>query len=176
MNAELELRNRQLMGKLLVICAAMLGFAYLMVPMYRQICRATGIDRTRVVGLRNSQVDMSREIKVEFMASTAGGLPWRFEPLDPSVTLHPGEYKMVRYRVVNTLGRTITAHASWSTAPARAALWIQKKQCFCFTNQTLKAGETRDMPVVFRVSPDAPKDLGLITLSYTFFEAPKAAS
>jgi cytochrome c oxidase assembly protein subunit 11 len=175
MNAEVALRNRQLMGKLLVICVAMLGFGFAMVPLYRQICEATGISRTRAVGAANTQVDMTREVKVELLASTAG-LPWRFEALDHSVMLHPGEFRIVRYRVVNTLGRPITAHASWSTAPALAARYIQKQQCFCFSNQTLAAGETRDMPVVFRVSPDAPKDLGTIALSYTFFEAPKAAS
>jgi cytochrome c oxidase assembly protein subunit 11 len=175
MNAEVALRNRQLMGKLLVICMAMLGFGFAMVPLYRQICEATGISRTRAVGAANTQVDVTREVKVELLASTAG-LPWRFEALDHSVMLHPGEFRMVRYRVVNTLGRPITAHASWSTAPAVAARYIQKQQCFCFSNQTLAPGETRDMPVVFRVSPDAPKDLGTIALSYTFFEAPKAAS
>jgi cytochrome c oxidase assembly protein subunit 11 len=175
MNAEVALRNRQLMAKLLVICMGMLGFGFAMVPLYRQICEATGISRTRAVGAANTQVDVTREVKVELLASTAG-LPWRFEALDHSVMLHPGEFRMVRYRVVNTLGRPITAHASWSTAPAVAARYIQKQQCFCFSNQTLAPGETRDMPVVFRVSPDAPKDLGTIALSYTFFEAPKAAS
>ena len=175
MNAEVALRNRQLMGKLLVICVGMLGFGFAMVPLYRQICEATGISRTRAVGAANTQVDMTREVKVELLASTAG-LPWQFEALDRSVMLHPGEYRMVHFRVVNTLGRPITAHASWSTAPAVAARYIQKQQCFCFSNQTLAAGEKRDMPVVFRVSPDAPKDLGTIALSYTFFEAPKAAS
>jgi cytochrome c oxidase assembly protein subunit 11 len=175
MNAEVALRNRQLMGKLLVICVGMLGFGFAMVPLYRQICEATGISRTRAVGAANTQVDITREVKIEFLASTAG-LPWKFEALDRDVMLHPGEYRTVHYRVVNTLGRPITAHASWSTAPAVAARYIQKQQCFCFSNQTLAAGETRDMPVVFRVSPDAPKDLGTIALSYTFFEAPKAAS
>jgi len=175
MNAEIELQNRQLVGKLLVVCVGMLGFAFAMVPLYRQICEATGISRTRAVGAINTQVDTTRSVTVDFVASTAG-LPWRFQPLDRSVTLHPGEFKMVRYRVVNTLGRAITAHASWSTAPAIAARYIQKQQCFCFTNQTLAAGETRDMPVVFRVTRDVPRDIGDITLSYTFFEAPKAAS
>lgn len=175
MNAEVALRNRQLVGKLIVVCGGMLAFAFAMVPMYRQICEATGISRTRAVGAINTQVDATRTLTVDFTASTAG-LPWRFEALDRSVTLHPGEFRMVHYRVVNTLGRPVTAHASWSTAPAIAARYIQKQQCFCFTNQTLAAGETRDMPVVFRVSRDAPRDLGTITLAYTFFEAPKGAS
>ena len=175
MDAAVRLQNRQMMGKLVAICVLMVAFGYLMVPLYRQICKATGIDRTRAVGTTNTQVDVTREVKVELLASTSG-LPWKFEALDSSIMLHPGEFKMVHYRVVNTLGRPVTAHAQWSTAPQEAARWIEKQQCFCFTNQTLAPGESRDMPVVFRVRPDAPKDLGTIVLSYTFLEAPAGTS
>ena len=176
MSAAVDRRNRELVRKLLVIVVGMLGFAYAMVPMYRQICRAIGISQTRIVEPVNTQVDPSRVVRVELLANTAGGLPWKFEALDREVRMHPGELVTVRYRVTNTLGRTVTAHANMSTAPMNAARYLSKQQCFCFTNQTLAAGETRDMPVVFRVSPDAPKDLGSIVLSYTFLEAPKGAS
>lgn len=171
MNAELELRNRQLMTKLLVICVGMLGFGFAMVPMYRQICEAIGITQTRVVAPVNTQVDTSREIDVELLASSAG-LPWKFEALDRTVKLNPGALVTVRYRVTNDLGRPVTAHAIMSTAPTEAARWISKQECFCFTDQTLAAGETREMPVVFRVLAAAPPDLTRIALSYTFFEAP----
>jgi len=173
MNAELELRNRQLMGKLLVICVGMLGFGFAMVPMYRQVCEAIGLSQTRVVGPVNTQVDTSRQVKVELLANTAG-LPWRFEPVEREVTLNPGALATVRYRVVNNLGRPVTAHAVMTTAPAVAARYIMKQECFCFTDQTLQPGETREMPVVFRVSTDAPRDLTTIALSYTFFEAKKS--
>ena len=119
---------------------------------------------------------MSREVTVDLLASSSVGLPLKFEALQPSVTLHPGELTMVRYRVVNTLGRTVTAHAAWNTAPARAVRWVEKTQCFCFTNQTFAPGETRDMPVVFRLKTDVPKDLGTIAFSYTFFEVPRQPS
>jgi cytochrome c oxidase assembly protein subunit 11 len=169
--------NRELVMKLLVIVVGMLGFAYAMVPMYRQICQAIGINATRVVAAPvNTQVDASREVRVELLASTAGGLPWKFEALDREVRLHPGELVTVRYRVTNTLGRAVTAHANMSTAPLAAGRWIAKQQCFCFTNQTLRAGETREMPVVFRVTNDVPRDVETIALSYTFFELPGAAS
>ena len=173
MNAELELRNRQLMGKLVVIAVGMLGFGFAMVPMYRQICDAIGITDSRTVGSVNTQVDTSREVKVELVANSAG-LPWRFEALDRAVTLNPGQLTTVRYRVVNDLGRAVTAHATMNTAPALAARYIQKTECFCFADQTLQPGESREMPVVFRVSADAPRDLTTISLSYTFFEARKS--
>jgi cytochrome c oxidase assembly protein subunit 11 len=173
MNADLRKRNRQLMGKLIVIAAGMLGFGFAMVPMYRQICEAIGISQTRAVGAVNTQVDTTREVRVELVANSAG-LPWRFEPMEREVTLNPGALATVRYRVVNNLGRPVTAHAVMNTAPSAAARYIVKQECFCFTDQTLQPGETREMPVVFRVSADAPRDLTTIALSYTFFEAKKS--
>jgi cytochrome c oxidase assembly protein subunit 11 len=170
-NAALQQENRRLMGKLLVVTVGMLGFGFAMVPMYRQICEAIGITQTRTVGAVNTQVDVSREVTVELLASSAG-LAWQFEALERQVKLHPGEVVSVKYRVVNTLGRPVTAHAVMNTAPMEAARWIVKQECFCFSNQTLAAGETREMPVVFRVSTEAPRDLSTISLSYTFFEAP----
>lgn len=170
MNAEIALRNRQLMAKLVVIAVGMLGFGFAMVPMYRQICEAIGITQTRVVAPVNTQVDRSREVNVELIASSSG-LPWKFEAIDRVVRLHPGELATVRYRVVNTLGRPVTARAVMNTAPAEAMKWIAKQECFCFSDQTLAAGESREMPVVFRVSSDAPRGLSTISLSYTFFEA-----
>ena len=170
MNAALQQENRRLMAKLLVITVGMLGFGFAMVPMYRQICEAIGITQTRAVASStNTQVDMSREVTVELIASSAG-LPWKFEALERSVRLHPGQLVTVRYRVVNTLERAVTAHAVMNTAPAAASRWIAKEACFCFTSQTLAAGETREMPVIFRVRNDVPDDLSTISLSYTFFE------
>ena len=159
-----------LMRKLLVIVVLMLGFGFAMVPMYRQICDALGFTQTRTVGIVNTQVDTSRDVTVELVASSAG-LPWKFESIEPSVRVHPGEFQSVRYRVVNTLGRPVVAHAVMNTAPANAMKFIEKRECFCFSNQTLAPGETRELPVVFRVKADLPKDMTTISLSYTFFEA-----
>jgi len=172
---DLRLRNRQLMAKLLVIAVGMLGFGFAMVPMYRQICEALGLTQTRAVAPMNTQVDASRSVQVELLATSAG-LPWRFEAMDRVVSLHPGELTTVRYRVVNTLDRPVTAHAVMNTAPALAGKYIEKRECFCFSDQTLAAGESREMPVVFRVSPDAPASLTTVSLSYTFFEKPGKAS
>jgi cytochrome c oxidase assembly protein subunit 11 len=167
---DLERRNRQMMGKLLVVAVGMLGFGFAMVPMYRQICEAIGITQTRAVAPgANTQVDMSREVTVELLASSAG-LPWKFEALERSVRLHPGQLATVRYRVENTLDHAVTAQAVMNTAPAVGARYIAKEACFCFTSQTLAAGESREMPVVFRVRNDVPDDLTTISLSYTFFE------
>lgn len=175
MDAALAAQNRQTMTKLLVIAVAMLGFGFAMVPMYRQICESLGITQTRAVGATNTQVDAGRTVTVELLASSAG-LPWRFEPLEREVRLHPGQLVTVNYRVVNTLGRPVTAHAVMNAAPSNAGRYIEKQACFCFSNQTLAAGEERVMPVVFLVSPQAPKDMSTISLSYTFFEQPGSAT
>lgn len=171
MNAEIQLRNRQLMGKLVVIALGMLAFGFAMVPMYRQICEALGITQTRAVAASNTQVDTSRRVNVELLASSSG-LPWRFEALDRTVSPHPGELVTVRYRVVNTLDRPVIANAVMNTAPLRASQYIEKQECFCFREQSLAAGEAREMPVVFRMKADTPADLETISLSYTFFEVP----
>ncbi len=169
MTNALALENRRMMGKLLVIAVFMLGFGFAMVPMYRQICEALGITQTRTVAAVNTQVDRTRSVNVELLASSAG-LPWKFEAIDRNVRLHPGELATVRYRVENTLGRPVTANAVMNTAPAIAARYLEKQECFCFSTQTLAAGEVREMPVVFKVSSQAPADLDVISLSYTFFE------
>jgi cytochrome c oxidase assembly protein subunit 11 len=169
---DLATRNRVMMKKILVICAGMLAFAFAMVPLYKQVCKAVGINQDRVLGTANTQVDASRMVDVELVASTSG-LPWRFQALDRSVRMHPGEYVTVRYRVENTLGRPVVAQAVMSTAPERAEQYIQKLQCFCFTRQEVAAGESRVMPVTFRIKSDAPRDLESIVLSYSFLEVPK---
>ena len=175
MDSALAARNRLTMTKLLVIAVAMLGFGFAMVPMYRQICESLGITQSRVVGAANTQVDASRSVTVELLASSAG-LAWRFESLEREVKLHPGQVATVNYRVVNTLDRPVTANAVMNAAPSNAGKYIEKQACFCFSNQTLAAGEERLMPVVFFVSPKAPKDMTTISLSYTFFEQPGSAS
>ena len=117
--------NRLLMRKLLVVAVAMLGFGFALVPLYRQICEAIGINQTRVVAAgTNTQVDASRSVKVELLATSAG-LPWRFEAIDKEVRLHPGQLATVRYKVVNTLGRPVTAHAVMNPAPAVASRWVE---------------------------------------------------
>ena len=175
MDAALAAQNRQTMTKLVVIAVAMLGFGFAMVPMYRQICDSLGLTQGRVVGAANTQVDGSRSVTVELLASSAG-LPWKFEAIEREVKLNPGQLVTVNYRVVNTLGRPVTANAVMNAAPSNAGQYIEKQACFCFSSQTLAAGEERVMPVVFLVSPQAPRDMTTISLSYTFFEQPGRAS
>jgi cytochrome c oxidase assembly protein subunit 11 len=165
--------NRTMLGKLLVVALIMFGFGYAMVPIYRQVCEALGInvltqrDGT-VVRDANTQVDKTRTITVELDGNSQG--PWRFRPTQSSIQVHPGELATVTYEVVNTQARTVVAQAIPSYAPQSAAPHFKKVECFCFRQQTLKPNEARQMPVVFFIDPALPRDVKNITLSYTFFE------
>jgi cytochrome c oxidase assembly protein subunit 11 len=170
--------NRQMLLKLIVISSAMFVFGYALVPMYRVLCEVTGINvvtskndyGTRAVGAvnKNTQVDESRLITVEFDSNTQG--PFRFRSVKNSMQVHPGEMIQVVYEVVNTQGRSVSAQAIPSYAPKQATQHFTKLECFCFEQQTLKPNESREMPVVFVIDPALPKDVKNITLSYTFCE------
>jgi len=165
-------------GKLLVVVGLMFGFGYSLVPMYRAICEALGINvlalsetnksaaaRERV---KNTQVDTSRTITVEFDANVRG--PWDFKPAVRSVQVHPGELATVMYEFKNIQNRQMAAQAIPSYAPKQSAAHFNKLECFCFNEYTLKPGEAKQWPVAFVVDPKLPRDVTTITLSYTFFE------
>lgn len=173
--------NRSMLVKLVVVAGLMFGFGFALVPMYRAICSITGINNLvqRDVGAReakNTQVDVSRTISIELDANARG--PLQFKPEQNSLDVHPGEVMTVMYQVTNEQGRTVQAQAIPSYAPKEATEYFKKIECFCFTQQTLAANETKRMPVVFVVDPKLPKDVKTITLSYTFFElaAPKSVA
>src|SRR4051812_31612612 len=169
---ELARANRQTLIKLGVVAVAMFGFAYALAPFYEQICEVTGLrDLFRQDGpvAVNTQVDTTRNIAIEFDANTQR-LAWTFRPVEGSKTVHPGQLSTVMYEVKNTLDRPVTGQAVPSYAPQRAAQYFSKLECFCFQQQTLAAGEVRQMPVVFVINPNLPDDIPTVTLSYTFFE------
>jgi cytochrome c oxidase assembly protein subunit 11 len=170
--------NRRMRYKLVVVAALMVGFGYALVPMYRAICSALGINVLSVSELatgagpaesaRNTQVDLTRSITIEFDANARG--PWDFKPALRSLQVHPGELATVVYEFRNRQARTMVAQAIPSYAPQQAMSHFNKVECFCFTEHTLKAGESKQWPVVFVIDPRLPKDVKTITLSYTFFE------
>jgi cytochrome c oxidase assembly protein subunit 11 len=179
--ARLHRDNRRMLAKLAVIALAMFGFGYALVPMYRTICEALGINVLSLserltsadyTGTRqpsvSTQVDYSRTVTVEFDANARG--PWDFKPAVRSLQVHPGEMTTVMYEFRNVQNRTMAAQAIPSYAPMQAASHFNKLECFCFNEYVLKPGESKQWPVVFYVDGKLPKDVTTITLSYTFFE------
>jgi cytochrome c oxidase assembly protein subunit 11 len=161
--------NLALLRRLLVIVVVMFGFGFALVPFYKKICEAVGLNSIdRADAVANTQVDTTRTVTVEFDANLRG-LPWEFRPLATRLRVHPGELAQVRYEVVNTTGQAMEGQAIPSYGPQLAAQYFKKLECFCFTQQTLQAHETRQMPVVFVIDPALPREVNTITLSYTFF-------
>ena len=179
----LRTENLRMVGKLSVVALGMFAFGYAMIPLYRAICEATGINilslsERQVPGggkagkeaqvLLNSQVDESRTITVEFDANVRG--PWHFKPAQRSIQVHPGELATVMYEFQNVQNRRMAAQAIPSYAPRQATAHFNKLECFCFNQYTLEPGEKKEWPVAFVIDPRISKDVTTITLSYTFFE------
>jgi cytochrome c oxidase assembly protein subunit 11 len=170
-----------MLGKLIVVACVMFGFGYALVPMYRAICEALGInvlslsEQRASAGLwgerkvaANTQVDTTRTVTVEFDANVRG--PWDFKPAVRSIQVHPGELTTVQYEFRNIQNRTMAAQAIPSYAPRQSSSHFNKLECFCFNEYTLAPGESKTWPVAFVIDPKLPKDVTTITLSYTFFE------
>lgn len=168
--------NTKTLGKLVVATLAMFGFGFALVPFYYKICEVTGINSGDEQSLaKNTQVDDSRLVTLEFDANINEALPWRFKPVQRSMKVHPGQLVQVEYEVTNISDHPVVGLAVPSYGPARAAAFFKKIECFCFTPQTLAAGESRRMPVLFVLDPAMDLELHTVTLSYTFFDTAKKA-
>ncbi len=181
MSLTLRLDNLRMLRKLAIVAVGMFGFGYALVPMYKAICEITGVNilalgekelpgssNARLTEIKNTQIDATRTITVEFDANTRG--PWHFKPMQNSVQVHPGELTTVMYEFQNVQDRTMSAQAIPSYAPHEAAAYFNKVECFCFNQYTLAPGEKKQWPVVFVVDSKLSKNVNTITLSYTFFE------
>jgi cytochrome c oxidase assembly protein subunit 11 len=155
--------------------AIMVGAAYAAVPFYNWFCRTTGFNgTTQVATSAPSSAPLARTIAVRFDSNVAGGLPWKFEPEQTEIQVRIGEVVTVYYTVTNQSARATIGQAAYNVAPLTVGSYFQKINCFCFTEQTMAAGEKREMPVVFYVDPKLAADsdndgLNTITLSYTFY-------
>ena len=154
--------------------AVMVGASYAAVPLYSWFCRTTGFGGTTQVSHAAPTQVSGRTITVRFDSNVAAGLPWDFEPERRTVDVHLGEVVTIYYSVTNESARVTTGQAGYNVAPPTAGIYFEKINCFCFTQQTMKPGEKRDMAVVFYVDPKLAKNseqdtLNNITLSYTFY-------
>ena len=161
-----------------VFVAAMVGAAYASVPLYSLFCKVTGFGGTPLISERAPDHVLGRQLTIRFDSNVMAGLPWIFKPEQNEIKLRIGEVATVHYKVINEAAREITAQASYNVSPPQVGAYFDKINCFCFTEQTMKPGETREMTVVFYVDPAIVKDrdqdeLNTITLSYTFYRIPE---
>ena len=169
-------RNARVAWTLVALVGGMLGLAYASVPLYEMFCRVTGFGGTPIVAQAGERPIVDRTVTVRFDSNVDSNLAWRFQPLQREVKVRLGEEKLIFFRATNVSQRPIVGTATYNVTPEPAGPWFNKLQCFCFTEQLLKPGQSVDMPVVFFVDPEMDKDrrydnVRTITLSYTFFEA-----
>lgn len=169
--------------RLVLAAVVMFGFGFALVPLYNVLCEAVGLNgKAATLNTANAGAAAEvgaggtdrREITVEFVANTNADLRWEFRPSVARMKVRVGEPAETIYLVRNLAGRAVTGQAIPSVAPGPAAKHFHKIECFCFTQQTLAAGEQKDMKVRFKVDPALPADVRTVTLSYTFFDLHKA--
>ena len=166
-------KNRRTGLSMALFAAIMVGVAFASVPLYRLFCQVTGFGGTPVRS-EDAPGAVAGQIGVRFDANIEPSLPWRFEPVQTTVRIHPGARTQILYRATNLTARQTTGRAIFNVTPLKAGQYFSKIECFCFTEQTLRGGQKVDMPVVFYVDPrirqdEATKDIDEITLSYTFY-------
>ena len=173
-------KNTRTAAYMALIVAAMIGLAFASVPLYRMFCELTGFAGTPQRADKAPGA-VAGEVGVRFDANVHPGLPWRFEPKQTTVRVQPGGRTIIFYRAQNLSARPITGQAVFNVSPGQVGKYFKKIECFCFTEQTLKAGESVNMPVVFFVDPqilkdEDTKDIDEITLSYTFYPVETGAT
>lgn len=165
--------NSKVIKKLVLVVFAMFGFGFALVPLYDVFCDITGLNgktNSSSVAYTADGIDTSRTIKVQFITRMAKGIPWEFEPVINEILVHPGEMKFVNFYAKNKSQRDIVGQAVPSVSPGIAAGYFQKIECFCFTQQPLKAGEEVKMGLQFYVDLDLPAEFNTLTLSYTLYD------
>jgi cytochrome c oxidase assembly protein subunit 11 len=169
-------RRRDLLvaGACGLFAAGMVGMAFAAVPLYDWFCRTTGFAGTPMQASAAPGQVLDRTIIVRLDANVAGGLPWRFTPERSFIEVKVGDVITVNYTVQNESARETVGNATYNVSPPTAGVYFSKINCFCFTEQRLKPGEKREMPVVFFVDPKIAQDaehagLNTITLSYTMY-------
>ncbi|MCJ8508251.1 cytochrome c oxidase assembly protein [Rhizobium lemnae] len=172
--AQRRVNNSSILVGCVVFVAGMVGAAYASVPLYRLFCQVTGYNGTTQRVEQFSDTVLDQTVKVTFDANTSSGLNWEFKPVQNSVEPKIGETVHITYKATNKSPTPVTGTAVFNVTPMEAGAYFNKVQCFCFTETTLKPGETLEMPVVFFVDPEITKaeetkNIRTITLSYTFY-------
>ncbi len=171
----MKARHHKVVLRAFLVAIGMFGFGYALVPLYSVFCDLTGLNGKVANEAQQfaGGVDTSRKITVQFVSSLGQNLPWEFYPLQKSVEVHPGELTKVAFFARNKTSKDMISQAVPSISPGLSASYFRKTECFCFTQQVLKAGEAIAMPVTFAIDPAIPDEYQKITLSYTMFELKK---
>ncbi len=164
-------QNRKTARRLVLVAVAMFGFGFALWPLYDVLCEVTGLGGRAIQVSDNNELAIAsdRIVNIRFDASVNSSLPWVFEAKEKLNQYNLGVPSKALYLATNPDSNTITGQATYNVTPPEASLYFVKTECFCFTEQTLQAGESREMPVYFYVKPELPEHIKDITLSYTFY-------
>jgi len=154
-----------------LVAIGMFGFGYAMVPLYEVFCDVTGLGgrSIEIAENNNEAVASERVVSIRFDATVNSSLPWFFQAKEKVKAFKLGVPSKVLYLAMNPDSEAITGQATFNVSPPEASLYFVKTECFCFTEQTLQASESREMPVYFYIKSDLPENIKDITLSYTFY-------
>ena len=170
-------QNRKVARRLVLLAVGMFGFGFALWPLYNVFCEVTGFGG-RAIQISESSAGIiasDRTVNIRFDASVNSSLPWHFQPKEKVAEYKLGVPSTALYLTMNPANEAITGHATYNVTPPEASLYFVKTECFCFTQQKFLAGEEREMPVTFVVSPKLPEDVETVTLSYTFFDVTHTA-
>lgn len=172
--------NKKLVTWLSVAVIGMFGFGFALVPLYDIMCEALGINgKTNTVSAMQPvgmRADISRTIRVEFMAHINPDMPWTFKPETIYLDVHPGEVIQTAYLAKNNASQSLVGQAVPSVSPGTGAAYFNKIECFCFNHQPLDANGEAEMPLIFYIEPDIPESIHTLTLSYTLYNITSNAS
>lgn len=166
--------NKRLAWKLVLVVIASAGLGFAMVPLYDVFCRVTGLNgktggAVSAQTVQTARVDSSRLIIVDLSANVMPGLSWEFGAKKARLEVHPGQITTTTFYAKNATNQPITGHAVPSVSPGWVAEYFKKIECFCFQEQRLSSGESKEFGLTFFISPDLPKEVSSIALSYSFF-------
>jgi cytochrome c oxidase assembly protein subunit 11 len=172
-----QTKTRRTLIILVCVVLGMFAFGFALVPIYNVFCKVTGLNGKieGPSGYGDDEVDLTRTITVQFVTNVNGGLSWKFYPEQDTIRVHPGEITRVVFYAENNSPREMTVQAIPSVSPGLAARYLHKTECFCFTTETFKPHEKQEMPVLFHLDAQLPKDIHELTLSYTMYDASKSA-
>ncbi|HEX2667383.1 MAG TPA: cytochrome c oxidase assembly protein [Gammaproteobacteria bacterium] len=165
-------RHRQVLLGLGAMLAGMFAFGFALVPLYNVVCRLTGLNGRGVETVASAyagEVDEGRSVTVQFLSTVNSKLPFEFHPDAGALKVHPGELYGASFYAENQSGADVTAQAVATYAPGEAAKYVHKTECFCFSKESFGPHESKHMPVRFYIDPALPKDIGTVTISYTYY-------
>lgn len=167
--------HRKLVVTLGILVLSMFAFGFALVPIYNSLCKTLGINgktNTQAIAYDANKVKIAadREVQVEFVATNNSGVPWDFYPKIQKIKVHPGELVKLAFYAENKTDFPMTVQAIPSVTPGIAAKYLKKTECFCFAQQRLNGHEAMNMPLLFHLDPDLPKEVRTVTLAYTLFD------